>query len=51
MAGFEELRNSFKEGKIRDYWNESELEEWFDPEFQDFINNEILQQIKQKIGN
>jgi len=42
------IRNSFKKGEISDYWN-SELEEWFDPEFQDFINNEILQQIKQKI--
>ena len=38
----------FKEGTISDYWRASELEAWFDPEFQDFINNEILREDKPK---
>jgi hypothetical protein len=38
----------FKEGTIGDYWRASELEAWFDPEFQDFINNEILREDKPK---
>ena len=38
----------FKNGTISDYWKKSELESRFDPEFQGFINNEILQENKQK---
>jgi hypothetical protein len=42
------IRTSFKEGTIGDYWKDSELEAWFDPEFQDFINNEIVQKTSPK---
>jgi hypothetical protein len=44
------IRTAFKEGTIGDYWRASELEAWFDPEFQDFINNEILREDKPKAG-
>jgi hypothetical protein len=33
---------AFEEGTIGDYWKESELGKWFDPDFEDFINNEIV---------
>jgi hypothetical protein len=36
------IRAAFKEGSIGDYWKMVEPENWFDPEFQDFINNEII---------
>ena len=36
------IRTAFEEGTIGDYWKESELEKWFDPDFEDFINNEIV---------
>ena len=38
----------FKKGTISDYWKKSELEIRFNPKFQGFINNEILQENKQK---
>ncbi|MGN6821727.1 MAG: hypothetical protein ACTHJ7_02960 [Candidatus Nitrosocosmicus sp.] len=44
------IRTAFKEGTIGDCWKDSELEDWFDPEFQGFINNEILLKNKQIKG-
>jgi hypothetical protein len=38
----------FKKGTISDYWKKSELEIRFNPKFQGFINNEILQENKHK---
>ena len=38
----------FNKGTISDYWKKSELEIRFNPKFQGFINNEILQENKQK---
>ena len=46
------MRNCFEQGKIRGYWeSDLELEKWFDPAFEDFINNEIVHKTspKQKI--
>jgi len=46
------MRNCFEQGKIREYWeSDLELEKWFDPAFEDFINNEIVHKTspKQKI--
>src|ERR671930_2441847 len=38
------MRSCFEQGKIREYWeSDLELEKWFDPEFQDFIEKEIVQ--------
>ena len=37
------MRSCFQQGKIREYWeSDLELEKWFDPAFQEFINNEIV---------
>jgi hypothetical protein len=36
------IRSAFRKGTIGEYWKTVEPENWFDPEFQDFINNEIL---------
>ena len=46
------MRTCFEQGKIREYWESGlELEKWFDPAFEDFINNEIVRKTspKQKI--
>src|SRR5687767_7779582 len=43
------MRSCFEEGKIREYWESNlELEKWFDPDFQDFINNEIVRKTNPK---
>jgi hypothetical protein len=37
------MRSCFEQGKIREYWESGlELEKWFDPAFEEFINNEIV---------
>jgi hypothetical protein len=46
------MRTCFEQGKIREYWESGlELEKWFDPAFEDFINSEIVQKTspRQKI--
>jgi hypothetical protein len=41
------MRNAFDQGTIRDHWESGiEPEKWFDPAFQDFINNEIIRRNK-----
>jgi hypothetical protein len=43
------MRNCFEEGKIMEYWKSGlELEKWFDPAFEDFINKEIIPTVKNK---
>jgi hypothetical protein len=43
------MRSCFQQGKIREYWeSDLELEKWFDPAFQEFINNEIVSVITKK---
>src|ERR671930_191255 len=38
------MRSCFEQGKIREYWESGlELEKWFDPGFEDFIEKEIVQ--------
>ena len=46
------MRTCFEQGKIREYWeSDLELDKWFDPAFEDFINSEIVQKTspRQKI--
>ena len=46
------MRTCFEQGKIREYWeSDLELDKWFDPAFEDFINSEIIQKTspRQKI--
>jgi len=43
------MRTCFEQGKIREYWEgDLELEKWFDPAFEDFINNEIVRKTSPK---
>jgi hypothetical protein len=43
------MRSCFEQGKVREYWeSDLELEKWFDPEFQDFIDNEIVRKTSPK---
>jgi len=42
------IRKTFEVGTIGDYWKAADLGEWFDTEFQDFINNEIIQKLSPK---
>ena len=40
---FRYIKSAFQHGDIYDIWkNNIELEKWFDPAFQEFINNEII---------
>jgi hypothetical protein len=45
------MRTCFEQGKIRQYWEgDLELDKWFDPAFEDFINNVVRKTSpKQKI--
>src|ERR671926_667123 len=37
------MRTCFEQGKIREYWeSDLELEKWFDPVFEEFINKELI---------
>jgi hypothetical protein len=41
------MRTHFVQGKIIEYWKSYlELEKWFDPAFEEFINKEIIPTIK-----
>src|SRR5690348_12655952 len=43
------MRTCFEQGKIKEYWeSDLELEKWFDPAFEDFINNEIVRKTSSK---
>jgi hypothetical protein len=36
------MRTCFEQGKMREYWeSDLELEKWFDPSFQEFVNKEL----------
>ncbi len=45
------IRSAFRKGTIGEYWKTIEPENWFDPEFLDFINNEIVREDKSKAAN
>ena len=41
------MKSAFAEGEISEYWKKTiHPEKWFDPDFQDFIDNEIIKQKK-----
>ena len=45
------MKSCFELGKIREYWeSDLELEKWFDPKFQEFIENEIVRKTSPKQG-
>jgi hypothetical protein len=36
------MRSAFEQGKIKEYWESNlEVEKWFDPAFEEFINKEL----------
>ena len=36
------MRNCFREGTIKGYWKQFEQSKWFDPQFLDFINQNVM---------
>jgi hypothetical protein len=36
------MRNSFEYGTIGEHWKQIQLENWFDPSFQVFVNRELI---------
>jgi len=40
------IKNDFAEGTIRRDWIDLKMEQWFDPRFRDFIDNEIIASVK-----
>jgi len=36
------MKNCFQQGTIKEHWRRIESEKWFDPSFQNFINQEVL---------
>jgi hypothetical protein len=43
------MKSCFQQGKIREYWKSHlELEKWFDPSFQEFIDKELSPTIGSK---
>jgi hypothetical protein len=41
-AGWMEwMKNAFRYGTISNYWKETEVVSWFDPEFRDFEQRDI----------
>jgi hypothetical protein len=43
------MRSCFEEGKIKEYWEGGlDLEKWFDPAFEDFIDKEIVRKTSPK---
>lgn len=39
------MKSAFSEGELKEYWQKTiHPEKWFDPDFQEFINNEIIKQ-------
>jgi hypothetical protein len=43
------MRTCFEQGKMREYFeSDLELEKWFDPSFQEFVNQELIPTIRTK---
>jgi hypothetical protein len=37
------MKSAFEEGSIKDIWeNNIEMEKWFDPAFQEFVDKELI---------
>jgi hypothetical protein len=43
------MKSAFEQGKIKEYWESNlELEKWFDPAFEEFINKELTPAVANK---
>jgi hypothetical protein len=41
------MKSAFEQGKIKEYWESNlEIEKWFDPAFEEFINKESAPTVK-----
>jgi hypothetical protein len=45
------MRNCFKYGTIGEQWKQIQSEKWLNPDFEDFLHEEIIQNDKHKIGS
>jgi hypothetical protein len=44
------MRNCFKYGTVNEHWKQMQLENWFPPSFQAFVNKEIIPGLKNNGG-
>ena len=43
------MKSIFERGKIKEYWEINlEVEKWFDPAFEEFINKELIPAVAKK---
>ena len=42
------MKSAFERGTIAEIWKNIEVEKWFDPAFQEFINKELLTPVVKK---
>jgi hypothetical protein len=43
------MKSAFEQGKIKEYWESNlEVEKWFDPAFEEFINKELIPAVAKK---
>jgi hypothetical protein len=42
------MKSAFQQGTIAEIWQRIEVEKWFDPAFQEFINKELTRGVKSK---
>ena len=43
------MKSAFEQGKIKEYWESNlEIEKWFDPAFEEFINKELIPAVAKK---
>ena len=43
------MKSAFEQGKIKEYWESNlELEKWYDPAFEEFINKELTPAVAKK---
>ena len=42
------MKSAFEQGTISEIWKNIEVEKWFDPAFEEFINKELIPTFKNK---
>jgi hypothetical protein len=42
------MKSAFEQGTISEIWKNIEVEKWFDPAFEEFINKELIPTVKNK---
>jgi hypothetical protein len=44
------MRNCFRLGTIKEYWKQIQRSQWYDPVFEEFINNQVIGYIERENG-